>query len=193
LGREQNYLPNPFKWAKEKLIMEIVNTTSSLMNPIDWLIPQGKSLFKALTSEKMQRRVRAIVLFLLVLVLLFIVGVIKTIQISLQLAYQEFESALRELEPVEISNSQESEPVEAISNFHKIDEVEFTSPIAVVRDTRIRALRKEASQQGIRNASRMKKEDLLMALQNSVQITHLNEVPNASNKNSRCSNSGDSA
>ena len=173
--------------------MEIVNTTSSLMNLIDWLIPQGKSLFKALTSEKMQRRVRAIVLFLLVLVLLFIVGVIKTIQISLQLAYQEFESALRELEPVEISNSQESEPVEAISNFHKIDEVEFTSPIAVVRDTRIRALRKEASQQGIRNASRMKKEDLLMALQNSVQITHLNEVPNASDKTSRCSDSGDSA
>jgi|GEM_PF-864570 len=185
--------------------MEIVNTTSSLMNLIDWLIPQGKSLFKALTSEKMQRRVRAIVLFLLVLVLLFIVGMIKTIQISLQLAYQEFELALRELEPVEISNSQESEsleeildsqesePVEEISNSQKTDDIEFTPTIAVVRDTRIRALRKEASQQGIRNASRMKKEDLLMALQNSVQITHLNEVPNASNKNSRCSNSGDSA
>ena len=183
--------------------MEMINSTG--ISSIDWLIPQGKSLFKTLTSEKMQRRVRAIVLLLLILVLLFIVGMIKTIQISLQLAYQEFESALRELEPVEISNSQESEPVEAISNsqesepveeisnFHKIDEVEFTSPIAVVRDTRIRALRKEASQQGIRNASRMKKEDLLMALQNSVQITHLNEVPNASDKTSRCSDSGDSA
>ena len=185
--------------------MEAINTLDTLMSPIDWLISQGKSLFKALTSKMMQRRVRAIVLFLLVLVLLFIVGFIKTIQISLQLAYQEFESALRDLEPVEnsnsqkselveeISNSQESEPVEENSNFHKIDEVESTSPIAVVRDTRIRALRKEASQQGIRNASRMKKEDLLMALQNSVQVTHLNEVPNASNKNSRCSNSGDSA
>ena len=173
--------------------MEAINTLDTLMSPIDWLIPQSQMVIKMLTSEQTTRRVRAIILFLLVLVLLFIVGSIKTIQISLQLAYQEFESALRDLEPVEISNSQESEPVEEISNFHKIDEVEFTSPIAVVRDTRIRALRKEASQQGIRNASRMKKEDLLMALQNSVQITHLNEVPNASNKNSRCSDSGDSA
>ena len=174
--------------------MEVINTLDTLVSPIDWLVPQGKSLFKTLTSKKMQRRVRAIVLFLSVLVLLFLVGVIKTIQISLQLAYQEFESALRDVEPVEISNSQESEPVEEISNAQKTDDIESTPPIAaVVRDTRIRALRKEASQQGIRNASRMKKEDLLMALQNSVQITHLNEVPNASDKTSRCSDSGDSA
>ena len=173
--------------------MEVINTFDTLVSPIDWLIPQGKSLFKTLTSKTMQRRVRAIVLFLLVLVLLFIVGIIKTIQISLQLAYQEFESALRDLEPVEISNSQESEPVGKISNSQKTDDIEFTPPIAVGRDTRIRALRKEASQQGIRNASRMKKEDLLMALQNSAQITHLNEVPNASDKTSRCSDSGDSA
>ena len=173
--------------------MEAINTLDTLMSPIDWLIPQSQMVIKVLTSEQTTRRVRAIILFLSVLVLLFIVGVIKTTQISLQLAYQEFESALREVEPVEISNSQESEPVEEISNFHKIDEVEFTSPIAVVRDTRIRALRKEASQQGIWNASRMKKEDLLMALQNSVQVTHLNEVPNASDKTSRCSDSGDSA
>ena len=171
--------------------MEMINLTG--ISSIDWLIPQGKSLFKTLTSEKMQRRVRAIVLFLLILVLLFIVGMIKTTQISLQLAYQEFESALRDVEPVEISNSQESEPVEEISNSQKTDDIESTPTIAVVRDTRIRALRKEASQQDIRNASRMKKEDLLMALQNSVQITHLNEVPNASDKTSRCSDSGDSA
>ena len=174
--------------------MEIINSTGTSISSIDWLIPQGKSLFKTLTSKTMQRRVRAIVLFLSVLVLLLLVGVVKTIQISLQLAYQEFESALRELEPIEISNSQESEPVEEISNSQKTDDIELTPPIAaVVRDTRIRALRKEASQQGIRNASRMKKEDLLMALQNSVQITHLNEVPNASDKTSRCSDSGDSA
>ena len=171
--------------------MEMINLTGT--SSIDWLIPQGKSLFKTLTSEKMQRRVRAIVLFLLVLVLLFIVGMIKTIQISLQLAHQEFELALQDVESVEISNSQESEPVEEILNVQKTDDIESTPTIAVVRDTRIRALRKEASQQGIRNASRMKKEDLLMALQNSVQITHLNEVPNASDKTSRCSDSGDSA
>ena len=171
--------------------MEIVNTTSSLMNPIDWLIPQGKSLFKTLTSEKMQRRVRAIVLFLSVLVLLFIVGVIKTIQISLQLAYQEFESALRDVEPVEISNSQESEPVEEISNSQKTDHIELTPTI--VRDMRIRSLRKEASQQGIRNASRMSKADLLTALQNFVQTTHSSEGSNASDETSRCSNSGGSA
>ena len=164
------------------------------MNPIDWLIPQGKSLFKTLTSEKMQRRVRAIVLFLSVLVLLFLVGVIKTIQISLQLAYQEFELALRDVEPVEISNFQESEPVEEILNAQKADDIESTPTIvAAVRDTRVRSLRKEASQQGIRNASRMSKAELLIALQNPVQIIHPSEVSNASdNETSRCSNSGES-
>ena len=162
--------------------MEIINSTGASISSIDWPIPQGKSLFKTLTSKKMQRRVRAIVLFLSVLVLLFLVGVIKTIQISLQLAYQEFESALRDVEPVEISNSQESESVEPveISNSQKTDDLEPTPPIAVVRDTRIRSLRKEASQQGIRNASRMSKADLLMALQNSVQTTYPSEGSNAS-------------
>ncbi len=175
--------------------MEIVNTTGTSIGSIDWLIPQGKSLFKALTSKTMQRRVRAIVLFLSVLVLLLLVGVIKTIQISLQLAYQEFESVLRDVEPVEILDSQESEPVKPveISNSQKIDNLEPTPPIAVVRDTRIRSLRKEASQQGIRNASRMSKADLLMALQNFVQTTHPSEGSNASDETSRCSNSGGSA
>ena len=136
--------------------MEMINSTG--IRSIDWLIPQGKSLFKTLISEKMQRRVRAIVLFLLILVLLFIVGMIKTIQISLQLAYQEFESALRDVEPVEISNSQ------------KTDDIESTPALtAVVRDTRVRSLRKEASQQDIRNASRMTKAELLMALQISIE------------------------
>ena len=165
--------------------MEIINSTGTSISSIDWLIPQGKSLFKTLTSEKMQRRVRAIVLFLLVLVLLFIVGMIKTIQISLQLAYQEFELALQDVESVEISNSQESEPVEEILNSQeseiveeiptaqKTDNIESTSTIAaVVRDTRVRSLRKEASQQGIRNVSRMSKAELLIALQISGQVIY---------------------
>ena len=172
--------------------MEMINSTGT--SSTDWLIPQGKSLFKTLTSEKMQRRVRAIVLFLLVLVLLFIVGMIKTIQISLQLAYQEFESALRDVEPVEISNSQESEPVEEILNAQKTDNIESTPTIvAAVRDTRVRSLRKEASQQGIRNVSRMSKAELLIALQISGQVIHPSEVSNASDETSRCSNSGGSA
>ena len=156
--------------------MDMINSTG--ISSTDWLIPQGKSLFKTLTSEKMHRRVRAIVLFLLALVLLFIVGIMKTVQSSLQLAYQEFELALRDVEPVEISNSQESEPVEEISNSQesepveeisnsqKTDDIESAPTIAaVVRDTRVRSLRKEASQQGIRNASRMTKAELLIALQ----------------------------
>ena len=173
--------------------MEMINSTGT--SSTDWLIPQGKSLFKTLTSEKMQRRVRAIVLFLLALVLLFIVGMIKTVQISLQLAYQEFELALRDVEPVEILNAQESEPVEEISNVQKTDDIESTSTIAaVVRDTRVRSLRKEASQQGIRNASRMSKAELLVALQIFGPVIHPSEVSNASdnNKTSRCSDSGDS-
>ena len=170
--------------------MEMINLTGT--SSTDWLIPQGKSLFKTLTSEKMQRRVRAIVLFLLALVLLFIVGMIKTIQISLRLAYQEFELALRDVETVEISNSQESEPVEEILNVQKIDEIESTPTIEVVRDTRVRSLRKEASQQGIRNVSRMSKAELLIALQISGQVIYPSEVSNASDETSRCSNSGES-
>ena len=171
--------------------MEMINLTGT--SSIDWLIPQGKSLFKTLTSEKMQRRVRAIVLFLLSLVLLFIVGMIKTIQISLQLAYQEFELALRDVESVEISNSQESEPVEEILNVQKTDDIKSTPTIvAAVRDTRVRSLRKEASQQGIRNVSRMSKAELLIALQISGQVIHPSEVSNASDETSRCSNSGES-
>jgi hypothetical protein len=131
--------------------MEIINSTGP--RPIGWLIPQGKSLFQALISKTTKRQVRSIVQFLLVLVLLFIVGVIKTIQISLQVAYQEFESALQDSEPVEISNSQKNE------------DREVPAPIVVVRDTRIRSLRKEASQQGIRNVSRMTKAELLVVLQ----------------------------
>ena len=83
------------------------------------------------------------------------VGVLKTIQIALQAAHQEFESALQDSELVEISNSQ------------KIEDIEPTPMIVVVRDTRIRSLRKEASQQGIRNVSRMTKAELLTALQYS--------------------------
>ena len=150
--------------------MEMINSTGT--SSTDWLIPQGKSLFKTLTSETMQRRVRAIVLFLLVLVLLFIVGMIKTIQVSLQLAYQEFELALQDVESVEISNSQESEIVEEIPNAQKTNDIESTPTIAVVRDTRVRSLRKEASQQGIRNVSRMTKAELLVALQISGQVIY---------------------
>jgi cytoskeletal protein RodZ len=131
--------------------MEIINSTGP--RPIGWLIPQRKSLSKALISKKTKRQVRSIVLFLLVLVLLFIVGVLKMIQISLQVAYQEFESALQDSEPMEISNSQKNE------------DTEVPAPIVVVRDTRIRSLRKEASHQGIRNASRMSKAELLVVLQ----------------------------
>ena len=172
--------------------MKMINLTGT--SSTDWLIPQGKSLFKTLTSEKMQRRVRAIVLFLLVLVLLFIVGMIKTIQISLQLAYQEFELALQDVESVEISNSQESEPVEEIPNAQKTDDIESTPTIvAAVRDTRVRSLRKEASQQGIRNVSRMTKAELFVALQISGQIIYPSEVSNASDETSRCSDSGGSA
>ena len=171
--------------------MEMINLTGT--SSIDWPIPQGKSLFKTLTSEKMQRRVRAIVLFLLVLVLLFTVGMIKTIQISLQLAYQEFELALQDVESVGISNAQESEPVEEIPNAQKADDIESTPTIVVaVRDTRVRSLRKEASQQGIRNVSRMSKAELLIALQISGQVIHPSEVSNASDETSRCSDFGGS-
>jgi hypothetical protein len=137
--------------------MEIINMLDTKINPIGWLIPGGKSWFKITTTQKMQRVVWAIVLFLGFLTLLLFVGLFKTVQISLTVAYREFELTLQDSEPVEISNSQ------------KIDEIEPTLPIAPVRDTRIRSLRKEASQQGIRNVSRMTKAELLVALQISIK------------------------
>ena len=138
--------------------MEIINMLDTKINPIDWLIPRGKSWFKISTTQKMQRIVWAIVLFFGFLALLLIVGIFKTVQISLTVAYREFESALQDSEPVEISNSQ------------KTDEIEPIPPSVPVRDTRIRSLRKEASQQGIRNVSRMTKAELLIALQISTEL-----------------------
>ncbi len=137
--------------------MEIINMLDTKINPIGWLIPGGKSWFKITTTQKMQRVVWAIGLFLGFLTLLLFAGLFKTVQISLTVAYREFESALQDSEPVEISNSQ------------KMDEIEVTQPIVPVRDTRIRSLRKEASQQGIRNVSRMTKAELLVALQISIE------------------------
>jgi hypothetical protein len=134
-------------------IMEIVNMLGTKINPIDWLIPGGKSWFKISTTQKMQRFVWAIVLFFGFLALLMVAGIFKTVQISLTVAYREFESALQDSEPMEILNSQ------------KMDEIEGTLPIVPVRDMRIRSLRKEASQQGIRNVSRMTKAELLVVLQ----------------------------
>ncbi len=147
--------------------MEVINMLDTIVSPIDWLIPPTQSLLKTITSDQMKRRVRAIVLFLSVLVVLFLVGMVKTLQISLQVAIQEFESALQDQSPVEISNSQKNEGTTAlqISNSQKMDALGPPSPIAIVRDTRIRSLRKEASQQGIRNVSRMSKAELLVALQ----------------------------
>jgi hypothetical protein len=147
--------------------MEVINLLDTFMSPIDWIIPQSQILFNVLTSEQTTRRVRAIVLFLSVLVMLFLVGMVKTIQVALQVAIQEFESALQNQAPVEISNSQKNEGVAAleISNSQEMDDLESPSPIAIVRDTRIRSLRKEASQQGIRNVSRMSKAELLVVLQ----------------------------
>jgi hypothetical protein len=164
---EPSLPPNPFKWAQEKFIMEVINTLDTIVSPIDWLIPHSQMVIKVLTSDQTKRRVRAIVLFLSVLVVLFLVGMVKTLQISLQVAIQEFESALQEQDPVKISNSQENEGTTAleISNAQKMDDLGPPSPIAIVRDTRIRSLRKEASQQGIRNVSRMTKAELLVALQ----------------------------
>jgi hypothetical protein len=52
-----------------------------------------------------------------------------------------------------------------ISNAQKMDDIVPISPIVLVRDTRLRSLRKEVCQQGIRNVSRMSKAELLVVLQ----------------------------
>lgn len=74
------------------------------MSPINGLIPHTQTLFKTITSDPMKRRVGAIVIFLSVLLVLFLADLAKVIQISLQVAIQEFESALQDQLLVEISN-----------------------------------------------------------------------------------------
>jgi hypothetical protein len=59
LEPEPSLPPNPFKWAQEKFIMEVINMLDTFLSPIDWLIPQSQSFLKTITSEQMKRRVRA--------------------------------------------------------------------------------------------------------------------------------------
>ena len=90
-----------------------------------------------------------------------VLGVAKTIQISVLAASEAFVEALAiPEESTEILIVQETEPISQKTT--EILTVQETEPI--VPDLRVRTLRKTATAKGIPNAGRMKKADLLTAL-----------------------------
>ena len=125
--------------------MQIINWIDTFIAPIAWFITTSHKTYQMLTSPRAQQVYKAIALFIGVLCIAIVLGVAKTIQISVLAASEAFMEALATPEePMEILIVQETEPI--------------------VPDLRVRTLRKTATAKGIPNASRMKKADLLTAL-----------------------------
>ena len=121
-----------------------------IINRFDTLISTTHKVFQILTSDRAKQIYKAIVLFIGVLCVAIVLGFAKTLQIAIVAASEAFVEALETPEATtEILTVQESEPL-------------IPEPIAP--DLRVHTLRKTATAQGIPNASRMKKADLLIAL-----------------------------
>ena len=141
--------------------MQIINWIDTFISPIAWFITMSQRAYQTLTSPRAQQVYKAIVLFIGVLCIAIVLGVAKTIQISVLAASEAFmETLVTPEEPMEMLIVQESEhisqePIEMLT-------VQETEPL--VPDLRVRTLRKTATAKGIPNAGRMKKADLLTAL-----------------------------
>ena len=140
--------------------MQMINWIDTFIAPIIWFIAMSHKLYQILTSPGAQQVYKAIVLFIGVLCIAIVLGIAKTIQISVLAASEAFVEALAiPEEPMEILIVQESEH---ISQEPEMLTVQETEPL--VPDLRVRTLRKTATAKGIPNAGRMKKADLLIAL-----------------------------
>ena len=141
--------------------MQMINGIDTFITPIAWFITMSHKAYQILTSPRAQQVYKAIVLFIGVLCIAIVLGVAKTIQISVLAASEAFVEALAiPEEPMEILTVQKSEPISQKTT--EILTVQETEPI--VPDLRVRTLRKTAIAKGIPNAGRMKKADLLTAL-----------------------------
>ena len=141
--------------------MQIINWIDTFIAPIAWFITMSQKSHQILTSPRAQQVYKAIVLFIGILCIAIVLGVAKTIQISVLAASEAFVEALAiPEESTEILTVQKSEPISQKTT--EILTVQETEPI--VPDLRVRTLRKTATAKGILNAGRMKKADLLTAL-----------------------------
>ena len=141
--------------------MQMINWIDTFIAPIAWFITTSHKTYQILTSPRAQQVYKAIVLFIGVLCIAIVLGVAKTIQISVLAASEAFVEALAiPEESTEILTVQKSEPISQKTT--EILTVQETEPI--VPDLRVRTLRKTATAKGIPNAGRMKKADLLTAL-----------------------------
>ena len=141
--------------------MQMINWIDTFIAPIVWFITMSHKAYQILTSPRAQQVYKASVLFIGVLCIAIVLGVAKTIQISVLAASEAFMEALATPEePTEILIVQETEPISQKTT--EILTVQETEPI--VPDLRVRTLRKTATAKGIPNAGRMKKADLITAL-----------------------------
>ena len=141
--------------------MQIINWIDTFIAPIAWFITMSHKAYQMLTSPRAQQVYKAIVLFIGILCIAIVLGIAKTIQISVLAASEAFVEALAiPEESTEILIVQESAPIS--QGPIEILTVQETEPI--VPDLRVRTLRKTATAKGIPNAGRMKKADLLTAL-----------------------------
>ena len=141
--------------------MQMINWIDTFIAPIAWFITISQRAHQILTSPRAQQVYKAIVLFIGVLCIAIVLGIAKTIQISVLAASEAFIEALAtpeestEIFIVQKSESISQEPTEILI----VQESE-----SIVPDLRVRTLRKTATAKGIPNAGRMKKADLLTAL-----------------------------
>ena len=141
--------------------MQMINGIDTFIAPIAWFITMSHKAHQILTSPRAQQVYKAIVLFIGVLCIAIVLGVAKTIQISVLAASEAFMEALATPEEsTEILIVQESAPIsQEPMEILTVQEIE-----PIVPDLRVRTLRKTATAKGIPNAGRMKKADLLTAL-----------------------------
>ena len=141
--------------------MQMINWIDTFISPIAWFITTSHKIYQILTSPRAQQVYKAIVLFIGVLCIATVLGIAKTIQISVLAASEAFMEALATPEEsTEILIVQKSEPIsQKTTEILTVQETE-----SIVPDLRVRTLRKTATAKGIPNAGRMKKADLLTAL-----------------------------
>ena len=92
--------------------MQMINWIDTFISPIAWFITMSQKSHQILTSPRAQQVYKAIVLFIGILCIAIVLGVAKTIQISVLAASEAFVEALATPEEsTEILIVQESAPI----------------------------------------------------------------------------------
>ncbi|MBF2077638.1 MAG: Rho termination factor N-terminal domain-containing protein [Synechococcales cyanobacterium T60_A2020_003] len=115
--------------------------------------PKAQQAWKLLTAEKTQRLLRAIGLAVLVVITIVLLGMVQV----MKLAWQEAQKTIR------VRLAPEEETGTAASGQEQMPMVAQGATL-ISAQMGVRALRQLATQQGIRNAARMRKSELLERL-----------------------------